>query len=221
MSLKIRLASVSDVEAMTKIHLSSFIPDEHLGTLLGPIFVRASYLWHVTDACAYVIVAEEDGKLLGLLGMCDGSFTMRMIKGCLWVFLGALLRRPRLLIDRRLWSRLARTKTHYEWVNEFCSTPGVAQMTIGAVDAGARGKNVFPSLIKNCEKISKERGNVAVRAGLYRRNVPCQRAFVKCGWIEVPELGTDETMFFVFVLDKALLKKFPNLLTNDVLDMEK
>jgi len=218
--LNVRLASESDVEAMTNLHLSSFSPDEHLGTLLGPTFVQASYRWHVTDECAYVIIAEMDGKLMGLLGMCDGSFTIRMIRGCLREFLGALLRHPRLLIDRRLWSRLARTKAHSEWVNEFCSTAGVAQMTIGAVNAGARGHNVFPSLIKNCEKISNERGHAAVRAGLYRKNEPCRRAFVKSGWVEVPELGSDETMYFVFVLNPELLKKFPNLTSGKIVSTE-
>jgi hypothetical protein len=221
MSLNIRLASKYDVEAMTKLHLSSFSPDEHLGALLGPAFVRASYLWHVTDECAYVIIAEMDGKLLGLLGMCDGSFTMRMIRGCWQAFLGALIRRPLLLIDRRLWSRITRTQAHSEWVNEFCSTSGVAQMTIGAVDVGARGHNVFPSLIRSCEKISKERGIVAVRAGLYRRNAPCQRAFVKSGWVEFPELGSAETIYFVFVSNSELLKRFPYLTAREVIDHEK
>jgi len=220
MSLNIRLALESDVEAMAKLHLASFSPDEHLGVLLGPAFVRASYLWHVTDETAYVIIAEMDGNLLGLLGMCDGPFTMRMIRGCWQAFLGAFARHHQLLIDRRLWSRLARAKVRSEWVTEFCSTPGVAQMTIGAVDVNARGHNVFPSLIRSCENISKERGSAAVRAGVYRGNAPCRRAFVKSGWIEIPELGSDETVYFVCVFNPDLLKRFPQLAPSKVVGPE-
>jgi hypothetical protein len=211
MALTIRIATPADVEAMAQLHLASFSPDEHLGALLGARFVRASYRWHVIADTAYVIVAESDGKLVGLLGMSDGPFTKRMILGCLPAFLGALARRPRLLMDRRLWSRLARAKTSAEWVNRFCSTLGVAQLTFVAVDAAARGHSVFPSLIKRCEDISRSRGSRAVRVGVYWWNQRCRRAFVKNGWVEVPALGSKDTVFFVRVFGADLLQSFPQL----------
>lgn len=211
MPLTTRLATISDVKAMAMLHMASFQPHEHLGALLGSKFVEASYLWHVSNDCAYVIVAELEGALVGLLGMCDGPFTMRMLRGCRGAFVGAILRRPWLLIDQRLWSRLARAKASSVWVGEFCSTQGVAQMTIGAVDGKVRGHNVFPSLIRCCEDSSKARGIVAVRAGVYRKNTSCQRSFVKSGWVEVPDLGSHETVFFVRVFSHDLLERFPQL----------
>ena len=216
MTLTTRIATAADVEAMATLHLASFSPDEHLGVLLGPGFVRASYRWHVSGGTAYAIVAELDGRLVGLLGMCDGPFTTRMIRGCIPAFLGAIARRPRLLAERGLWSRLARAKASAEWVARFCSTPGVAQMTIGAVDGAARGHSVFPSLIARCEEISRSRGISAVRAGVYRSNAPCRRAFVKSGWTEVPALGSEETVYFVRVLRADLLRSFPQLATAGV-----
>jgi hypothetical protein len=211
MALTIRMATRTDVEAMAKLHLASFSPDEHLGTLLGPGFVRASYHWHVSDNAAYAIVAELDARIVGLLGMCDGPFTTRMILGCLPAFVGALARRPRLLVDRGLSKRLTRAKASEEWVGRFCSTRGVAQMTIGAVDAAARGHSVFPALIKRCEDISRSRGIGAVRAGVYRLNESCRRAFVKSGWTEVPALGSEDTVFFVRAFSADLLQSFPQL----------
>jgi len=211
MSVTTRTATIADVQSMTSLHMASFRPGEHLGALLGPAFVRAYYMWHVTDDCAYAMVAELDGSLVGLLGMCDGPFTMRMLRGCRRAFAFAILRRPWLLVDRRMWSRVARAKASSRWVGEFCSTPGVAQMTIGAVDASARGHSVFPSLIKCCEEVSVARGIAAVRAGVYRGNTSCKRAFVKSNWAEVPELGSDETVFFVRVFSPELLKRFPQL----------
>jgi GNAT superfamily N-acetyltransferase len=211
MALTTRIATGADVEAMATLHLASFSPDEHLGALLGPGFVRASYHWHVSDDAAYVIVAELDGKLVGLLGMCDGPFTTRMMRGCIPAFLGVFARRPWLVLDRRLWKRLARAKASAEWVSRFCSTDGVAQMTIGAVDASARGHSVFSSLIRRCEDVSRSRGIGAVRAGVYRSNEPCRRAFVKSGWVEVPALCSQDTVFFVRVFSADLLQSFPEL----------
>ena len=211
MPLTMRLATRTDVDAMTALHMSSFSADDHLGALLGPGFVRASYLWHVTDSMAWVIVAELHGQVVGLLGMCDGPFTKRMLRGCSTAFAAALLRRPRLLADRRLWSRLVRTKATPAWVAQFCAEPGVAQMTIGAVDAKTRGHSVFPALIARCEVEGRARGLQAVRAGLYTQNVPCYRAFVKSGWTEVPELGSDDTTYFVRAFHREVVERFPYL----------
>ncbi len=210
-SINTRLATMSDVDALTRLHLASFSSDEHIGTLIGPRFVKASYKWHVTDKKAYVIVSESDGTLLGFLGMCDGPFTMRMLRGSFSKFILSLLLNPHLLIDYRLWARLKKEKQSIKWLKDFCEAPGVAQMTIGAVDANARGHNVFPALIKACEEISKKRDIAAIRAGVYRVNISCQRAFLKSGWIEVSELGSVETVFFVYILDPELLIKFPQL----------
>jgi hypothetical protein len=86
-------------------------------------------------------------------------------------------------------------------------------MTIGAVDVKARGQSVFPLLIRRCEDISRARGIAAVRAGVYRSNAPCQRAFVKSGWAEIPALGSEETVYFVRVFSADLLKTFPLLVS--------
>jgi hypothetical protein len=207
----IRIALKSDVPAMAGLHMASFSPEEHLGTLLGPKFVEASYNWHVKDKKAYVIIAELEGKLLGLLGMCDGPFTVRMVKGSLAAFLGAFFLKPHLLVDRRLWARLKRERSNSRWADEFCSTFGVAQMTIGAVAEAARGYSVFPRLIKACEEIGRARGNIAIRAGVYRGNAACRRAFQKGGWTQIDALGSSETVYFVRVFDADLFRKFPRL----------
>lgn len=196
---------------MVALHLASFSPDEHLGVLLGPGFVRASYAWHVTDPAAWAIVAEMQGSVVGLLGMCDGPFTSRVLRSCLGSFIASLLRRPGLLFDRRLWSRLVREKPSAPWVGRFSAELGVAQMTIGAVDSGTRGVSVFPSLIRECERLGQVRGLRAVRAGVYRGNLPCQRSFAKCGWTEVEALGSVDTVYFVRVFDPHLLEMFPGL----------
>ncbi len=209
--ISIRVAVKADVDALVELHLSSFTPDNHLGMLLGADFVRASYYWHLADKRGYVIVAELNGRLAGLLGMCDGPFTIPMLWACRWTFLRALLRHPRLLTDRRLWRRLKREKVSVKWVSEFCSWPNVSQMTIGAVAATARGHNVFPLMIKHCDEINKAHGVAATRAGVYRENLSCQRAFVKSGWTEIPELGSSETVYFVRVFSSDLLKRFPDL----------
>jgi GNAT superfamily N-acetyltransferase len=160
----------------------------------------------------WVIVAEFDGEVVGLQGVCDGPFTTRMLRGCSMAVAAALLRRPRLLADRRLWSRLVRRKATVAWAAKFCTEPGVAQMTIGAVSAKTQGHGVLSALIARCEVEGRSRGLRAVRVGLYRRNLACYRVFVKkSGWVEVSALGSDDTTCFVRVFHREVFERFPQL----------
>jgi GNAT superfamily N-acetyltransferase len=210
-ALTIRLADLRDVEAMADLHCHSFSEKEHIGILLGARFVQATYRWHVTDPTAYALVAELEGQLIGLLGMCDSAFTGPMFRFAVRPLIWAVLRRPRLLVDRRVVGRFFRASGGEKWVSEFCAAPGVAQMTIAAVSETARGHNVFPRLIQECEVYAAERGSRAIRAGVYRWNAPSQRAFVKRGWPEVPELGSADTVFFLRILDPSIRERFPLL----------
>ncbi len=206
-----RVAARADVERMVRLHLASFSTDDHLGVLLGQAFIRASYRWHVRDESACAIVAEAGGRLVGLCGVCDGPFTGRMIHGCAAALVAGLVRRPGLLANRRLWSRLTRTTGHPEWVSRFCASRRVAQLTYIAVDANSRGNGVFPSLVRRCEAICRSREITAIRVGVYRSNLRSQRAFEKCGWRLVPALGSDEMVCLVRVLNAATFEAFPDL----------
>lgn len=201
----IRLATMDDIETMTDLHCRSFTPEEHVPMTLGKDYVKATYRWLVTNDDAYALVAEMDQKVVGLVAMCDSSFTKPMFFACLPEFVMSIIKRPSLIFNIRLWKRLfRRPDVSGDQSKRIVEYPNVAQMTIGAVDSNVRGKSIFPKLISATKEYSKNRGARAIRAGVYTTNAPCRRAFVKDGWSEAPELATSDTIFYMAFLDNLI-----------------
>ena len=199
--LSIRLASPADIDKLTELHCTSFQPEDHVPVMMGRNYVAATYRWQVSGEQAYTLAAEADGKIVGLVGICDGPFTRPMFMACLPEFFQSLIRSPGLLFKKKLWQRLFRRPTVSKHSKDIADYPGFAQMTIGAVDADYRGKGVFPELVEATKSYSKARGSRAIRAGVYKTNMPSRRVFIKGGWIETPELETPDTVFYVAYLD--------------------
>ena len=205
--VNIRLANKNDIENLTKLHCNSFTPDEHIPVVFGRDYVRATYKWLVTSKIAYTLVAENNKNIVGLVAMCDSGFTLPMFIACVPEFLKSIIKSPSLMVDKKLWKRFIRQPDIPNKIaDKIVKTRGVAQMTIGAVDQNFRGQSVFPLLISNTKLFSKNRGTRAIRAGVYKTNKPCRRAFEKDDWVEVSELETSDTVFFMAFLDETIAK---------------
>lgn len=203
----IRLAKHEDIDALTDLHMKSFRPSEHVPVMLGKKYVRATYRWQIDGDSAYVLLAEEANKIIGLIGVCDGFFTGRMFKACLPEFLLSLARNPLLLLTKKLWERLFWRLDTNKRSGQIVKTLGFAQMTIGAVDEKYRGKGVFPELVEASKKYSRERGSRAIRAGVYKNNMSSRRVFIKGNWLEISKLETADTVHYVFFIDPEFQKE--------------
>ncbi len=199
--ISVRIATIEDVDDLTDLHYASFTPEEHVPVMLGKPYVRATYVWQTTGKHSYVLVAEELGKIVGLVAVCDGPFTRPMFMACLPEFLRSLVADPALIFKKKLWSRLFRRPDVSAGSKKLADYPGFAQMTIGVVDRNCRGKGVFPLLVAATKTYSKARGSRAIRAGIYKINVPSRRVFIKGAWIETKQLETPDTVFYVAYLD--------------------
>jgi ribosomal protein S18 acetylase RimI-like enzyme len=201
----IRLATVKDVVRMTNLHCASFQPEDHVPMMLGERYVQATYRWQVTSQTTYALVAEAGSKIVGLIAVSDGSFTRPMFKACLTELAASLMNHPALFFQPKLWQRLLRRSSHLnDQADKIAHYPGMSQMIIGAVDTGYRGKGVFPALIEATTHESKKRGSRAIRAGVYKHNLPVQRAFIKAGWDESPIFETEDTKFYIYFIDPDL-----------------
>ena len=200
-SFTIRIATAADVSALTELHCASFKPQDHVPVMLGSRYVRATYRWLVTSAISYVLVADDDARIVGLIAVADRSFTGPMFRACVGEFALSIARHPGLLLQSKLWQRLFRRPDVTSQGQHVADRPGMAQMTIGAVDASYRGQGVFPALVQATRTYSKLRGSRAIRAGIYKTNAPSRRVFIKSGWIETPVLETPDTVFYVSYLD--------------------
>jgi ribosomal protein S18 acetylase RimI-like enzyme len=200
----IRRATVGDLEGLTRLHCASFTPDEHVPVMFGESYVRATYRWQLTQDSVYVLVADDHGRVIGLISVSDGSFTLPMLKACMGEMIKSLAKHPALLFKPQVWKRLIRrTSSDNKQADAIAHTPGMAQMIIGAVDSECRGRRIFPALIDATVVESTKRGTRAIRAGVYKRNIPVQRAFIKAGWLEAPLFETEDTKYYLQFLDPA------------------
>lgn len=210
-TLVLRQAISADVDQLTKLHMASFRPEEHVPVMLGERYVRATYRWLVEGKDAYALVSASGNKIAGVVGMCDIPFARPMFKACLGAFVLSLIQKPTLLFGTKLWKRLFRGSESSEIGKKIAHYPGVAQMTIGVVNAEFRGQGVFPALVEATKDFSRERGSRAIRAGVYKPNNASRRVFIKGGWIEMPELETSDTVFYMAYLDPTISAELERL----------
>lgn len=181
--------------------------------MLGRDYVRALYRWLTTSNRGYCLVADLGGKIIGLVGVYDSSYTRPMFFACLPAMTRSILRRPRLLLEKRLWRRLFRRPDVASASKHIADRPGFAQILSVAVDAEYRHGGVFLALVEAAYTYSKNRGSRAIRSGVYKMNQPSRQAFEKAGWVEAPELATSDTVFYVRVIDPGFLSDLTPLQT--------
>jgi hypothetical protein len=197
-TITIRLATNNDIEKMADLHCSSFGPEDHVPVLLGRNYIKAMYRWKVNGKEAYTLVAESHGLIVGLVAVCDRSFTLPMFKACFPEFIKSIIKKPSILFDRSLWRRFFRRSDNSNNRGEHSENQsGIAQMIIGVVDSAFRGRGVFAELIESTKAVSKSRGSKAIRAGIYKNNSSSRRVFIKSGWIELPAPEASDTVFYV------------------------
>ena len=194
-------ATIRDLNRLTELHCSSFRPRDNIPMLLGKRYVMSTYRWLVTSDMTYVLVAEGEGRIKGLVAVADRSFSWPMFKACMGAFFFSILIHPSLILERRLWRRLFRKPELSSQGRYIAEYPGLAQMTIGAVDSKYRGQGIFDALVKATCPHSAARGSRAIRAGVYKSNLSSRRVFVKCNWIETRSLETADTIDYVYYLD--------------------
>jgi ribosomal protein S18 acetylase RimI-like enzyme len=202
LALVLRAARPEDVDRLTELHWQAFGPDEHVPVILGKGYVRAMYRWHIRSQEAILLVAEQEGQIVGLLGACDRPYTWPMFRACFGELLRSLCSDPLLLVDRRLWQRMLRQREpSCKRASRTIRYPRSARVTFAAVDSRYRGRGVFPALVEAIRAASQVRGHRAMLVGVYRSNPASRKAFVKEGWCQVPELATSETVFYTIALD--------------------
>ncbi len=195
-SVKIRRAELYDLEALVKLHLICFEPDEHLAMRFGKPFITAAYKWFITSEETYAILAELDNKIVGLTTVSDLPYNRPMLKHCLGEAIIGVLTRPYLLfhpeILNRLLSLFIGKRDHGELTED---NSDVAHLAFIAAHPDCRGRGIGSLLLKESMSIALKRGKRFHRAGVYKENIASQHMFEKCGHIAVPALETKRAVF--------------------------
>ena len=194
--MNIKFANLNDLNEITELHCLSFDSKDHVPMMLGKNYVKATYKWLISSNESYVLIAEDEGKINGLVAVCNGAFTKPMFISCFPEFILSLVLKPTRLFSKMLWQRLLRRPDVDRSKMSIIDSPGFAQMTIGAVDSNSRGSGVFGLLIEETRISSNKRGSYGIRAGVYKKNKSSRRVFEKSGWQEIKALETKETVFY-------------------------
>lgn len=205
--LKIRPATLDDVQEIVGLHLACFGPDDHVPVLLGRAYVEASYKWQVSSEEAYAVVAESGGHAVGFGGACDRSYTAPMFRACLGPLFGSLARNPFLLLDRRLWERLNQQSGMDARTREIINYRGVAHLIAGATDPDCRGRGINGAVVQALKTIGRSRGSKALCVAVRRANHASRRVFHKLGWVELPGAETATTLYYLTCWDKSLAEE--------------
>jgi GNAT superfamily N-acetyltransferase len=191
----LKIANSDDLEKIVDLHLASFTSDEHIPVLIGKQYVKASYKWLLSHKNAFILIARDNEKIIGLQSVSIGSFEIPMFIACLPALLYSMLTNPKLIINNKLWKRLIRIlnrlkpgkiKTHGKF----------AHFIIGIVDADYRGKGIFSAVVNAAVQKCKENNCKTIFTGIYKKNVTTQRIFLKYGWKNCPEMETNETYYY-------------------------
>ncbi len=198
----IRLATPADIDALTALHCACFGPDDHVPVLLGEQFIKAMYRWQVSSEEAFTLIVESGDEAIAFGGACDGPYMWPMFRACLREFLMSLVKSPLLLVDGRLWRRLFFSqKALDKQARRSLNRPGVAHLTVGAVDARFRGKGIHSAYLEALMAIIKSRGSKSVCVAMGRANHAAHKAFDQLGWTEVSASEASDIVHYMTCLD--------------------
>jgi GNAT superfamily N-acetyltransferase len=200
--IEIRPAIKNDIEEISNLHCLSFSSEDHIPVLFGKRYIRATYRWQILNKRAYTLVATVENKIVGVVAVCNTSFTFPMFIACLPELTISLILNPSLLINHKLWSRLLRRSRNSNKENHIVKPNRFAQMTIGFVASDYRGKGIFPRLVEATKVYSLNRGSIGIRAGVYKTNSSSRNVFIKGGWEIYPEMETTDTVYYIVYLNK-------------------
>lgn len=192
---KIEMASRDDLEKIVSLHLASFTADEHVPVLIGEHYVKSNYKWLLSHKNAFILIARDRERIIGLQSVSLRSFELPMFIACFPLLVYSMLKKPQLIINRKLWKRLLRV-THKLKSGKKKFKGNIAHFIIGIVDAEYRGKGIFSAIVNAAVQKCREYNCKAIYTGIYKKNIKTREIFIKFGWKECPELETYETCYY-------------------------
>jgi ribosomal protein S18 acetylase RimI-like enzyme len=93
-TIRIRRAALEDLDDLVDLHYASFEPREHMALYLGRDFIRAMYRWFIGSPRTVTIVAEDQGKIVGLHTGCSGPYFNLMFTQNKAATVRSFVRRP-------------------------------------------------------------------------------------------------------------------------------
>jgi ribosomal protein S18 acetylase RimI-like enzyme len=186
--IQITFATLEDVEALVALHYRCFPKNEHIAMRFGKPFILSTYRWFITSSETFVVIAEQDDRLVGFQTVSEGPYNAPMLRASWREALIGLMLHPWLAFHpellRRLLSLLFRQHKDNLDGNQ------VAELAFIGVDPQVQGMGIGKALVIAAIHACREHGMSAITTGVRRQNARSLAMLKNAGLIEVPELGT-------------------------------
>jgi predicted N-acetyltransferase YhbS len=200
----LRLAHSSDVPELTSLHFRCFDSSTHVATQLGRRFIQRCYDWYVSAEAAFVVVAEHESKIVGLVAFNQGSYS-QVFRSNFASMLFGLLAHPHALahrgIQRRAWAEVTRTFTAAHSHDFDMRRAGC--LALLAVSPEVSGRGIGAGLVRMGIGEGAKRGWALIFTGVHRTN-PAVSFYSRAGFVPVPTSYQDDLQTMRLVVARQL-----------------
>lgn len=196
--LPIRTAVVADVPELAELHAGIFDANTSVLSLFGRGYLKSVYSYFADSPETFTLVAESESgdRITGWVALCRRPYVRALLRATWSRLLGAFVRRPWVLFDRRFVRRLRDQR------NNLRDSSGPApELAVIAVHPEWRGRGVGAALLQKAEAQARRQGWTEVVTGTYRSNTAAASLFRRAGWLESESRSTPLALFFVLPLD--------------------
>lgn len=184
------LADESLKNKISDLHKNTFPPEDNIAMQFGDAFVKKTYEWFLKSEKAFVIVAKDEitGELAGVTAFSLIPYSTQILKYGFFEALLGILKKPRLLMNNELQTRLKKSLWGSEEIG--LNTNSCAQFAFTMVGPNFRRKGVGTQLRLQAIKVLKSFGATSVITGIKQQNKKAIALNEKMGFKEVAELRT-------------------------------
>lgn len=196
------------IPQVVEMHMRAF--KGYMGERLGPIYIGALMRWFQNNQRAISLVAIGDAdQPVGYTVGAVSDYAVAMNRELMSIAAWAMIRRPWLLLDRRIvrtvFKRLQLLLRNREDEGEQLKLPEPTMALVGiGVSPSAHGRGIGRLLMEAFESRSRNLSARAMLLSVYPNNATARKLYSSCGWEpreEPPSLDT--TMYYVRILEKG------------------
>jgi ribosomal protein S18 acetylase RimI-like enzyme len=191
-------ASPLDVQTLAKLHEACFSKNEYIPVHLGRPFVLAAYRWILASPESLVLVARQEGRLIGFTTISN-PYNRAMLWACRRELIHGYLRNPLAIFNLEILGRLLRT-VFPKGTN--LDPEKVAQVAFTCVDPEFRGQGVGKALKDGSIQWCRERGVVAMTTYVRPHNHRARILSEHAGFRTVPSRSTRRLIYLRMDLGK-------------------
>lgn len=190
-----RWAIESDVVEIAELHFKSFSSRENLLVAFGKSYVFTVYKWLLSTDKSIIIVAVNEGRIVGSAAVFLGAYNKIMLRATRWSVLAAFIKKPKLVFTEEIKERIIELlfkKRKYLVSPEKSIAQGIATN----VDSSMRRRGIASTMWKIVIEICREKGCRKLISTTYPGNEAAKKNRLSLGFKEVIEGSSKNRCYY-------------------------